>query len=56
MKRLGEEVMACVVLKDNISVTDKELMDWTKAQIAEYKYPRQIRFLSALPLSATGKY
>ena len=51
----GEEIKACVVLKDGASVTEAELMEWTKSQIAAYKYPREIEFLDALPMSATGK-
>jgi long-chain acyl-CoA synthetase len=51
----GEEIKACVVLKPNISVTEKELIEWTKTRIAAYKYPRIVTFLEALPMSATGK-
>jgi len=53
--RLGEEVQACVVLKPNVSVREDELIKWTRDLIAEYKYPRKIKFMPALPLSATGK-
>lgn len=51
----GEEIQACVVLKDGASVTADELKAWTKERVAAYKYPRQIQFLAALPMSATGK-
>lgn len=54
-ERLGEEVMACVVIKEHASVTDKELIAWSQASMADYKYPRKIKFMEALPLSATGK-
>lgn len=54
-ERLGEEVQACVVLKPNATATENELIQWTREKIAEYKYPRSIRFMNALPLSATGK-
>lgn len=53
--KMGEEIQACVVLKDGAEVSDKELIMWTKANIASYKYPRLIRFMDALPMSATGK-
>jgi 2-aminobenzoate-CoA ligase len=33
----------------------KELQDWVKSQIAPYKYPRAIEFVSALPKTVTGK-
>jgi len=51
----GEEIKACVVLNSDISITEDELMAWTKERIADYKYPRIIEFIKALPMSATGK-
>jgi long-chain acyl-CoA synthetase len=53
--QFGEEIKACVVLKPNAVISEKELIEWTKAHIAAYKYPRVIEFLAALPMSATGK-
>ena len=52
---MGEEVKAFVVLKENAAISETDLIAWTKAQVASYKYPRHIEFLSALPMSATGK-
>lgn len=54
-EEMGEEVKACVVLKEGKTVTDMELISWTKERVASYKYPRHIEFLTALPMSATGK-
>ncbi len=51
----GEEIKACIVLKKNKNVSESELIAWTKERIAAYKYPRIIEFMSALPMSATGK-
>ncbi len=51
----GEEIKACVVLKEGASVTEEALISWTKEQIAAYKYPRIITFMDALPMNATGK-
>ena len=51
----GEEIKACVVLNEGASCGEQELIEWTKERIAAYKYPRQIQFLDALPMSATGK-
>ncbi|MGJ8661655.1 MAG: long-chain-fatty-acid--CoA ligase [Bacteroidota bacterium] len=51
----GEEIKACVVLKDGKEVAEAELIAWTKEHIAAYKYPRIIEFMDALPMSATGK-
>ncbi|MEN8138515.1 MAG: long-chain fatty acid--CoA ligase [Bacteroidota bacterium] len=54
-EKLGEDTKAFVVLKEGQSVSDSELIEWTKERIAAYKYPRHVEFLDALPMSATGK-
>ncbi len=54
----GNVVRACVVLKDGYWPGDdvaREIQDFVKATIAPYKYPRDIKFLDALPRTATGK-
>lgn len=53
--RLGEEIKAVVVLKEEISVAENELIEWTKERIAVYKCPRSVEFVDSLPMSATGK-
>ncbi len=54
----GEIVKAFVVLNDGRLADDllrRELQDFVKSQIAPYKYPRAIEFVSELPHSSTGK-
>jgi 2-aminobenzoate-CoA ligase len=54
----GEIVKAFVVLNRDLSADDRlrrELQDFVKSQIAPYKYPRAIEFVSELPHSSTGK-
>jgi len=54
----GQIVEAHVVLKPAFEASAQmaaELQDYVKAQIAPYKYPRSIQFLSALPRTETGK-
>lgn len=54
----GAIVQAHVVLVEGTprdSHTIKALQDHVKANIAPYKYPRDIRFIDALPKTATGK-
>ncbi|MEE9374605.1 MAG: long-chain fatty acid--CoA ligase [Saprospiraceae bacterium] len=53
--KMGEEIKAYVVLNEGGSIEAKELKEWTKANIAAYKYPRQVEIIDALPMSATGK-
>jgi long-chain acyl-CoA synthetase len=51
----GEEVKAFVVPKAGASLSAEELIAWSKANMADYKYPRQIEFRDTLPMNATGK-
>jgi 2-aminobenzoate-CoA ligase len=54
----GQKVKAFVVLAVNAEESDAlvaELQAHAKAQIAPYKYPREIAFVDALPKTATGK-
>jgi 2-aminobenzoate-CoA ligase len=54
----GQKVKAFVVLAADAGGSDElvaELQAHAKAQIAPYKYPREIEFVEALPRTATGK-
>lgn len=54
-EQFGEEVKACVVLKEGASAAPEEIIAWTKEHIAAYKYPRAVEIMDALPMTATGK-
>lgn len=54
-ERHGEEVKAFVILEPGARITETELIDWCKDQMAGYKYPRSVEFTTALPMTATGK-
>ena len=54
-EKMGEEIKAYVVLEEGQTVTSDELMAYSEDHIAAYKYPREIEFIDALPMSATGK-
>jgi long-chain acyl-CoA synthetase len=54
-ERLGEEVKAYIVLKENMSIGEDEMIDWCRGQFAANKYPRYVEFRDALPIGATGK-
>jgi long-chain acyl-CoA synthetase len=54
-ERHGEEVKAYVILKVEASITESDLIAWSKANMADYKYPRVIEFRETLPMTATGK-
>ena len=51
----GETVKAFVSLRVGQSVTEAELIAFTKERMAAYKYPRQIEFLDEIPKTVTGK-
>lgn len=54
----GMIVQAHVVLNDPAAADDsmkKSLQDHVKARIAPYKYPRDVRFVEALPKTQSGK-
>ena len=53
--RLGEEVMAVVVLRPGAELTGPELTAYCKERVAVYKYPRVIEFRDALPRNTLGK-
>ena len=54
-ERRGETVKAVVVLKPGNHVSEQEIADWARSQMAAYKAPRRIEFTDALPRSGTGK-
>jgi len=54
-EQMGEEIKAYVVKEAGATITEDELMAYTKSKLAAYKYPRVVEFIDALPMSATGK-
>jgi long-chain acyl-CoA synthetase len=53
--RLGEEVVAFVALREGQSATSDDLLRHAKDHLAATKYPREIRIISAVPLTNVGK-
>jgi long-chain acyl-CoA synthetase len=51
----GEEIKAFVILNEGATITADELVTWSKAQMAAYKYPRMVEITDHLPMTATGK-
>jgi long-chain acyl-CoA synthetase len=48
-------VVAFVSLKPDASITSEELVAWAREHIGGYKYPRDLRIVDAIPLTAVGK-
>jgi acyl-CoA synthetase (AMP-forming)/AMP-acid ligase II len=53
--RLGEVGHAFIVRSAGSTLTEAEVMAWSKANLANYKIPRGVTFLDALPMNSTGK-
>ena len=53
--RMGEVGMAFVVRRPGAEVTPDELIAWSREEMANYKVPRYVELVDALPLNATGK-
>jgi long-chain acyl-CoA synthetase len=52
---LGEEVAAAVALKPGSEITESELRDYVKANVAADTYPRHVWVVDELPKGPTGK-
>jgi len=53
----GEEIAAHIILKPEYKgkITEQEIINWTKDNMAAYKYPRIVKIVRSLPKSAVGK-
>jgi len=54
-ERMGEVAKAFIVLKPNHELQEDTLVEWSKENMANYKVPREIAFVEALPTNAAGK-
>jgi long-chain acyl-CoA synthetase len=53
--RVGEEVVAFVVLKPGAQASPEDIIGFCREKLAAYKYPREVRIAAALPKGPTGK-
>jgi long-chain acyl-CoA synthetase len=54
-ERMGEEMVACVVKKQDADVTEEELITYCQDHLSKRKTPRHIVFLESLPRNGVGK-
>lgn len=54
-EQYGEEIMACIILKDGENMTVEEMKDYIKANMAKHKVPKYIDFVDSFPMNAAGK-
>lgn len=54
-EKWGETPLAIVVPRDGVAVTEQEIIDHCRENMAHFKAPSQVEFAEALPRTATGK-
>uniref|UniRef100_A0A3P8VLN0 Medium-chain acyl-CoA ligase ACSF2, mitochondrial n=1 Tax=Cynoglossus semilaevis TaxID=244447 RepID=A0A3P8VLN0_CYNSE len=54
-ERLGEQVCACIRLKEGQSCSTEEIRDFCKGQMSHFKIPKYVVFIDSFPMTVSGK-
>ena len=54
-RKYGEQVMASIILKKGMEMTEDEVRDFCREKIANYKIPKYVKFVDSYPMTASGK-
>ncbi len=54
-KQYGEQIMACVILKEGAKAGEAELREYCLSHMAKHKCPRYFEFVAEFPMNAAGK-
>ena len=54
-KKYGEEVCACVILKEGEDMTEDEIKAYYKENVAFFKIPKYVWIMDEFPMTASGK-
>jgi fatty-acyl-CoA synthase len=54
-ERYGEELMAWVIPRTGSTVSEEEIREFCKGQIARFKIPRYVKLVDSFPMTVTGK-
>lgn len=54
-EKYGEEVMAWIILKEEMTATEEEIREFCRGKISRHKIPRYIEFTASYPMTASGK-
>ncbi|MCR5690359.1 MAG: AMP-binding protein [Clostridiales bacterium] len=54
-RRYGEEIMACIILKEGETSDEEEMKSYVASHMARHKVPRYIDFTDDFPKNAAGK-
>jgi long-chain acyl-CoA synthetase len=52
---MGQEIKACVVLKDGADLSSGDILEYCRERMAAYKSPKLVRFYKELPTAPGGK-
>ena len=54
-EQYGEEIAACIILKDGETMTESEMKQYVRDNMAKHKVPRYVDFVTEFPMNAAGK-
>lgn len=54
-EQYGEEIMACIILKDGETMTADEMKQYIRDHMAKHKVPKYIDFVDSFPMNVAGK-
>ena len=54
-EQYGEEIAACVILKEGETMTEDEMKQFVRDHMAKHKVPKYVDFVDAFPMNAAGK-
>jgi len=54
-EEFGQRLRVFVVTRDGVALSDDDVRDYVKRNLARYKVPRDVIFLPELPRNPTGK-
>ena len=52
---MGEEIMACIILKEGEEMTVEEMKQYVLDHMAKHKVPKYIDFVDSFPMNDAGK-
>ena len=54
-RKYGEQVMAAIIVKKGLEMSEEEVREYCQGKIANYKIPRYVKFVGNYPMTASGK-
>jgi long-chain acyl-CoA synthetase len=54
-EEFGERLFACIELESHAALSSAAVQDFLRARLANFKVPKDVQFLDALPREASGK-